>query len=117
MERLKQIIEINILFGAWLLAAPFVLGYSSSHLEMGNDLAMGVLLIACSWWILAATAGQLGAAALQLLSGIWLIVAPFLWHYARSSRPFTNDIIMGIAAVFVGATVLRMLESKLKRAA
>jgi hypothetical protein len=117
MERLKHVIEINVLFGAWLIAAPFVLGYSTSHMEMANDIVIGVLLIACSWWMIAAAAGQAGAAALELLCGDWLIVAPFLWHYGRASRPFNNDIIVGIASVLVAATVLRMLGSRLRRAA
>ena len=28
MERLKHIVQINIVLGAWLIVAPFVMGYS-----------------------------------------------------------------------------------------
>ena len=115
MERLKHIIEINILLGAWLIAAPFVLGYASSRMQMGNDVAVGILVIACAWWMLAAAVGQIGAGAVQFLCGIWLIIAPFALRYARTSTPFNNDIIVGIASVLVTAAVLRMLESRVKR--
>lgn len=117
MERLKHVIEINVLLGAWLVAAPFVFGYAASHIEMGSDVVVGIVLIACSWWILTATAGQVAAGVLQLICGLWLIVGPFLMHYGRSSRPFNDDIIVGIATVLVSATVLRMLGARVKSAA
>jgi hypothetical protein len=117
MERLKHIIQINILLGAWLIAAPFVLGYASSRPEMGNDVALGVLLIACSWWMLAATVGQAGAAGLQLLGGLWLIAAPFVWHYAQISWPYSNDVVVGILSAMVSATTVLMLASRVRKAA
>jgi hypothetical protein len=117
MERLKHIVQINILLGAWLIAAPFVLAYAGSRTEMGNDIALGVLLIACSWWMLAATAGQVAAAGLQLLGGLWLIAAPFVWHYGQISRPFRNDIVVGILAALVSASAAWMLTSRTRTAA
>ena len=61
MERLKHIVQINILLGAWLVVAPFVMGYSGTTVEMVNDVALGVWLIGCSWWILAAASRRVGA--------------------------------------------------------
>jgi hypothetical protein len=117
MERLRHIIQVNFLLGAWLIAAPFVLGYAGSRMEMGNDVALGVLLIACSWWMLAAAAGQIGAGGLQLLVGLWLIVGPFVLHYGQLSRPFSNDIVVGILSVLASSTATWMLASKVRRAA
>jgi hypothetical protein len=115
MERLKHVIEVNVLLGAWLIAAPFVLGYTSLHFAMGNDIVLGASLIACSWWILAASAAQIGAGGLQLLAGLWLIAAPFAWHYGRSSRPFDNDLAVGILTVLVSASAIWMLNSRLRK--
>jgi hypothetical protein len=117
MERLKHIVQVNVLLGAWLFAAPFVLGYGGSRLELGNDVAVGALLIACSWWILAADAGQVGVAGLQLLGGLWLIAAPFAWRYAHLSRPFSNDLVVGVVSVLTSATAAWMLASKARSAA
>lgn len=117
MERLKHIVQINILLGAWLVAAPFVLGYASSRMEMGNDVAMGVLLILCSCWMLAAATGQVGAGGLQLLGGLWLIAAPFARHYHELSRPFSNDIIVGILSVLISTTTIWMLNSRVTKTA
>jgi hypothetical protein len=116
MGRLKHIIEANIVLGAWLIAAPFVLGYTGSRMEMGNDIAIGVLLIACSWWMLTAAAGRAAAEGLQLLGGLWLIAAPFVWQYHRLSRPFTNDIAVGILTVLVAATATWMFNAQMRHA-
>jgi hypothetical protein len=116
MERLRHIVQINVILGAWLIVAPFVMGYSSSTVELVNDLALGLLLVGCSWWILAASKGQVGASTLELLGGIWLIVAPFFLHYERMSRVFANDIGVGILSAMVSATGTWMFVSRFRRA-
>jgi hypothetical protein len=116
MERLKHIIQINILLGAWLLAAPVVLGYASSRLQMGNDVTVGTLLILCSCWMLAAATGQVGA-GLQLLGGLWLVAVPFARHYPEMSRPFSNDVIIGILSVLISTTTIWMLNSRASKTA
>jgi hypothetical protein len=116
MERLKHIVQINIILGVWLLIAPFVLGYSMSTVELANDVALGALLIGCSWWMLAVSTGQVGASTLELLGGIWLIAAPFLLHYERMSRAFANDIGLGILSVLVSAMGTWMFVSRVRRA-
>lgn len=117
MEGLKHLIQVNVLLGAWLFAAPLVLGYAGSRIQVGNDVAVGVLLLACSWWMLAAEESQVRAGGLQLLGGLWLIAAPFVWHYGRLSRPFSNDVIVGILAALVSATATWMLASRFRRTA
>jgi hypothetical protein len=117
MERLKHIVEINIVLGAWLILAPFVMGYSGSTVELTNDVALGVLLIGCSWWNAAAASGRADADTLGLLGGIWLIAAPFVLHYQRMSRAFANDIGVGILSVVVSLTAMWWLMSKVRRAA
>lgn len=39
----------NVLVGAWLIIAPFVLGYGS-QVAIWNDVIVGVLLVAFGWW-------------------------------------------------------------------
>ncbi len=115
MERIKHLVQLNILLGAWLVVAPFVMGYSGTTVEMVNDVALGVWLIGCSWWILAAASRRV-AGTLELLGGMWLVAAPFVLHYRRMSWPFDNDIAVGILAMIVSATAMWMLSSRLKAA-
>jgi len=117
MESLKHLFQLNILLGAWLIAAPFVLDYSGSSVAMRNDVAIGVVLVACSWWLLAVTTGRIAADVFQLLGGLWLIAAPFVWHYGQLSRPFGNDILVGICSVLVSATSLWILNARSRRPA
>ena len=117
MERLKHLFQLNILLGAWLIAAPFVLGYAGSRVEMGNDVGLGLLLIACSWWVLAAPTGHIAASTLQFLAGLWLVATPLVWHYGQLSRPFNNDMLVGICSVLVSLTSLWILNARLRRPA
>ena len=116
MERLKHIVQLNILLGAWLIMTPFVMAYSTSTVELANDVTLGIVLIGCSWWILAAETGQVGASALELLGGLWLITAPFVLHYERFARAFQNDIIVGVLSTLISATATWMLASKTRQA-
>lgn len=119
MERLRHIVQINVILGAWLIVAPLVMGYSPSTVELANDLALGLVLLGCSWWILSASeseVSEVGASVLGLLGGIWLIAAPFLLHYEWMSRAFANDIGVGILSAMVSATGTWMFVSRFKRA-
>ena len=51
---MKRVTYINLILGVWLLAAPAVFGaFTTNRIAATNDLAVGVLLIATSWWIVA----------------------------------------------------------------
>ena len=113
MERLKHIVQINIILGAWLVLAPFVMGYSGSTPALATDVVLGAWLIGCSWWILAADSGRVAAGTLEVLGAIGLLATPFLLHYQRMSRPFDNNIAIGIVSLIVSATATWMLSSRL----
>ena len=117
VERIKHIVQINIVLGIWLVIAPFVMGYSGSTVELATDIAVGAWLIGCSWWILAADSGQVAAAALSLLGGVWLLATPFALHYQRMSRPFDNDLFVGALALLVSGAVTWMLSSRVRTTA
>ncbi len=107
---MKSVSWINLLVGIWLIIAPFALAAGGpSHVWSANDVILGVLLIAFSWWTLAAIAPPLGAAWFQILCGIWLIVAPFVLQYSRVRAAVANDVICGIIAIVVSAVASRAI--------
>lgn len=61
-----------------------------------------------SHWANRCAASQIMAASgVNLLAGIWLIIAPFLLGYSDQATPLWNDIIVGILIVaFAGARVV-----------
>ena len=114
MEHLKHVVQLNIVLGLWLLAAPFVLGYSGSTVELTTSETAGVWLIAFAWWMLVAESGQIAAGVLQMLGGIGLAAAPFALHYQRMSRPFDNDVVIGVLCILVSAIATWMVASRLR---
>ncbi len=44
----------NVLFGVWLIVAPFILGYASS-VPLWNDIILGVIVTGLSFWSISAT--------------------------------------------------------------
>ena len=42
------------------------------------------------------------ASGVNLLAGIWLIIAPFLLGYSDQAAPLWNDIIVGIIVALFG---------------
>jgi SPW repeat len=100
---------ISLVLGIWLLAAPFALGTfpANNRLPLTNDLALGVLLVASSWWILAASAMPAIAAWFQMVCGAWLIVAPFALQHRTLSRAVADAVAVGIVVLVVSALELR----------
>jgi len=40
----------TLIFGIWLICAPFILGYSSTAGALWNDIILGVLVVCFGWW-------------------------------------------------------------------
>jgi hypothetical protein len=108
-SHMKGITWINLLLGIWLIIAPFVLMTTAvgSARWTGNDVVLGILLIAFSWWILAAYGTPMGAIWFQAVCGVWLIIAPFVLAYSATRVAMSNDIVSGIIAIIVAVIASR----------
>ena len=89
---------ISILLGIWLILAPFVLAYTGVQVATWNDIILGVLICAMAL-IRTFGAGQAGAGWINVLLGIWLVIAPFILNYGENPAPTWNDIILGILII------------------
>ena len=99
---MKRIIELNLILGVWLILAPFVLSYATGHsLALSNDVGVGVLLVACSFWILAASTVSLGVIAFEGICGIWLFVAPFVLSERAMLHTLANDVVVGALVLLI----------------
>jgi hypothetical protein len=110
---MKRLTWINLIFGIWMLFAPFALGTSAAATTAGGPVAgniiLGILLIVSSLWILLAQAAPVGVAWFQVLCGIWLIIAPFAMGFRQLADATTNNIVVGIIALVVGLVESRGL--------
>ncbi|MDJ0388424.1 SPW repeat protein [Roseomonas sp. E05] len=116
---------INVVAGLWLIAAPFLLGYSAIPAALWNDIVCGVLIAAlAALHLRSPTRGQ-GLSWTVAGIGAWLVLAPFILPYdtlmeqvgaapnvaapepmgpgQADNAAFWNDIIVGVVAMLLGA--------------
>jgi hypothetical protein len=108
---MRSIPWITLVMGLWLIAAPFVVGYSDTFPATANDVALGVLIGASSLWIAlrADAPGWLDWAL--MLFGIWAVIAPFALGYNATTIAMANDVAAGVI-VLVLAIVHQMSTSR-----
>ena len=88
----------NVVLGAWLIIAPFILGTSPDRNSTWNAVAVGVLVAVIALWALAMPAVRM-AEYLNALLGAWLIVSPFALGFAGLTTPAWNAWIIGICVL------------------
>lgn len=92
--------SLNIIAGIWLIISPFVLLYSSGTARI-NDIVLGIV-IGVFALIRALSPGNptVGLSWLNVLWGVWLIIASFVLGYT-SPVARTNEIILGIIVLIL----------------
>lgn len=99
---MKRGVCADVILGVWLIASPWVLGYSLSRpVVMAEDLLPGIALIATSLWILTIRLAPVRVSWFQALTGIWLIVGSFVLLFNQLSLAALNGLIVGIVVLAV----------------
>jgi thiol:disulfide interchange protein len=109
---MKRASWINLILGIWLIISPFVFGSMGLRVTVGNNIVLGIVLIASSWWILATVTRAVGVSWFQMLCGIWLVVAPFILHYRAVTHALANDVVVGIIVFVVGLIESQVFEHR-----
>ncbi|MGN6553195.1 MAG: SPW repeat protein [Verrucomicrobiota bacterium] len=91
---------LNVFFGLWLIASPFVLGFTHHAAALWNNIAVGIAVVLAA--IVSRRTDGLARGALVLL-GAWLFASPFILNAARSSFLW-NNVILAFALVIGGAS-------------
>ncbi len=114
---MKRLLWINVVLGLWLLVAPFTLGYSaSSTTAAANDVVLGILVLAGSWWIAAGMEGAVGVAVFEALCGLWLLIAPFVLMITHLPAAMSNDMIVGVIVLVISVVAAWTLAKPAVRA-
>jgi hypothetical protein len=90
----------NVVLGAWLVIAPFILGTSSDQYSTWNAVVVGVLVLAVAIWALAAPFAA-AAEYINALLGAWLFVSPFVLGFAGLTTAAWNAWIVGICVALL----------------
>lgn len=84
---------LNILAGIWLIIAPFVLNYASSG-NKWQEVVFGAI-IAILGVIRLAASNVAWPSWINLLAGIWIIIAPWAISNTTTAARW-NEVIIGI---------------------
>jgi hypothetical protein len=87
--------------GFWELIAAFVLGYSATSAALWNAVIIGLALIILGIWAAVAKEEATDKTLdwINVVLGIWLIIAPFLLGYTAVTAAVWNDVIVGLVVI------------------
>jgi hypothetical protein len=86
---------VMLVLGAWLFVSPFFLQFSSFMGASAWDsyiLGVAVAVVA----VVALTVPRLWEEWVNLVLGIWLIIAPFLLGFSGEASATWNHVVLGI---------------------
>ncbi len=101
---MKGISWLNVICGAWLIIAPWVIGYSAVRAAATEDVVLGIAVVIISLWSLGVALTMSAPAWITLILGIWVLIAPWVIGYASPApRAATNDAVLGILIIIFSA--------------
>lgn len=103
---------VTILAGVWLVASPWILGFSGTAGAAWNAWILGALAVIVAVWAMVASAPR-NAEWVGLLVGAWLFVSPWILGHMDLSTIRMNAWILGAIIVLASAWgILAPAESK-----
>jgi len=95
--QIKTADGLDVLAGIWLIAAPFVLSYSTKGGSTTSDVLVGIAVILLAGYeLIGENYRQAVPNWINVLLGIWLVAAPFVLGFPSGSAAMWNDVIMGV---------------------
>lgn len=92
---------VNLVLGIWLFFSPFIVGFASTHNGIAwNCYIFGVCVFVVS--VIALFAPQAWEEWINMIIGVWLVIAPFVLGFSAHIGAVWNGIIVG-ALIFGSA--------------
>ena len=120
---LTMIGAFGVVGGIWLIVSPFLLGYNDTNTDSGsaNATTMGVIcglltILLVGFCLITEKNPEMhnyrfGATIGLILTGVCLLVAPYLFNYASLRNPLYNLQITGAIFVIVAGYIFQELYS------
>lgn len=86
---------INILFGIWLIASPWVFDYTGG--PAANSVFVGALIAILAASRLASLRSSAGLSAINLILALWTIASPWVCGYSANIGAVRDNVLLGIA--------------------
>lgn len=93
---------LNLLLGVWLFISPWVVPYVAPEARW-NDLIVGAAIVLFSWIRLVNRSRAGVPSWINVLLGLWLIIAPFALRYVTNGQRW-DSIIVGVIVIAFALT-------------
>ena len=101
---------VGIGLGVWLLASPWMFGFTGESAATMNALIMGTILVLEE--MLEAVVHEMAEEWIDIVAGFWLIISPFVLGFATQMSAAANTIAVGLLTVLFAAWALSPLDRK-----
>src|SRR5437868_4957995 len=96
---------VMLVLGVWLFLSPFILGYPDfGNTASVNSFVFGIIVAALA--LAALGRPQMWEEWVNLVLGLWLIVAPFALGFRAETAASTNHIVVGLLIAIDAVSVL-----------
>lgn len=92
--------------GLWLAVSPWIVGYAEHEAATANAAFVGLALALASHF--EATFDHISAEWLNLGTGLWLVVAPFVLGFAAATVASANSIAVGTFVTALAGSALSL---------
>lgn len=99
----RSVAGINFILGIWLIISPWIFNYTSGGAKW-NQFAFGIA-VAVLAGIRYLAPSQVWTSWINVLIGIWMIIAPFIISYQRTAA-YWNEVLVGIAVALLALSNL-----------
>jgi SPW repeat len=98
----------NLVLGIVLFASPWVFNYPAGH-ESTNAMIAGIIIAVLS--IAALAAFTVWEEWINLVVGLWLIVSPWVLHFAGTTAMYVAVVIGALVALLAGIELFDTAQS------
>lgn len=103
----------GVLLGLWLLASPWILGFSGEQAATMNALFMGTILVLEEFLELGIH--ETVEEWIDILAGVWLVVSPMVLGFSAVTGAAINFVVVGLLSVFLAGWAMSPLDEKIER--
>lgn len=105
---MTRISWVNLVVGVWLVVAGLLLPHRSGAAVTEDIMAGSIVALASLWAARAFRPGvSLTASWTVALTGLWILVAPFVLGYDRPRASVFNEVVAGIVVLALGIVNVR----------
>jgi hypothetical protein len=102
----------GIAVGLWMLASPWVLGYTDHNAATMNALLLGTVLIVVE--LLNLDQHQSAEEWIDIAAGLWLLASPFVVGFTSTSTATLNALAVGALTILLAVLALSPLDEKIR---